>query len=123
MNVTCAGPGRYSMHGYRGGAPRVASRFQGIASVSLLRKDHPMSNRHIRSAALAFVLLLIPASALAQTGLGVTVTTANSCSGATFSVNVEGGTGPYVMDWTFCDGGTAQETAGVGFAHETSDTP
>ena len=81
-----------------------------------------MSNRHLRSAALAFVLMLIPAAALAQTELGVTVTTANSCRVATFSVNVEGGTGPYVMDWTFGDGETAQETDVVGFPHETSHT-
>jgi PKD repeat protein len=81
-----------------------------------------MSNRQLRSAALAFVLLLIPAAALAQTELGVTVTTANPCSVATFSVNVEGGTGPYTLDWAFGDGETAQEAEVVSFPHETSHT-
>ncbi|HLF81838.1 MAG TPA: hypothetical protein VI410_08720, partial [Anaerolineales bacterium] len=81
-----------------------------------------MSNRHLRSAALAFVLMLIPAAALAQTELGVTVTTANSCRVATFSVNVEGGTGPFTLDWAFGDGETAQEADVVGFPHETSHT-
>src|SRR4030042_2736238 len=122
MTVTCAGPGRYILHGYRGGATLVASRFQRKRVRIVTRKDHPMSNRHLRSAALAFVLLLIPAAALAQTELVVTVTTANSCRVATFSVNVEGGAGPYTLDWAFGDGETAQEADVVGFPHETSHT-
>jgi len=79
-----------------------------------------MSQRIFRSAALAFVLMLIPAAALAQTGLGVTVTTANSCGLATFSVNVEGGASPYTLEWGFGDGELAREAGIAAFPHETS---
>ena len=79
-----------------------------------------MSHRLIPSVALAFALLLIPAAALAQTGLGVTVTTATSCGLATFSVDVQGGTSPYTLEWAFGDGELARETDVAAFPHETS---
>ncbi|HEX9674549.1 MAG TPA: PKD domain-containing protein [Anaerolineales bacterium] len=79
-----------------------------------------MSQRIFRSAVLAFVLMLIPAAALAQTRLGVTVTTANSCGLAAFSVDVQGGTSPYALEWAFGDGELARETDVAAFPHETS---
>ena len=80
----------------------------------------PMSHRLIPSVALAFALLLVPAATLAQSGLDVVVSTESSCAVVTFSVDAQGGTGPYTLDWAFGDEEDTQETGVADFPHQTS---
>jgi len=80
----------------------------------------PMSRRLVPSVALAVALLLVPAATLAHSSLDVVVSTQSSCAVVTFSVDAQGGTGPYTLDWAFGDEEDTQETGVAGFPHQTS---
>jgi hypothetical protein len=81
-----------------------------------------MSHRVIVSAALALALLFVPVATRAQSGLDVTVSTESACAVVTFSLETQGGTAPYTLDWAFGDEETLQETGVAAFPHQTSHT-
>jgi hypothetical protein len=70
-----------------------------------------MTIRRFTSVALAFALVFIPASAVAQEGEGmdVEVVAAAPCDEATFEASVTGGSSPYNLFWEFGDGESEME--------------
>jgi len=79
-------------------------------------------HRMIVSAALALALLLLPVATRAQSGLDVTVSTESTCAVVNFSLEAQGGTAPYSLDWAFGDEETLQVTGIAAFPHQTSHT-
>ncbi len=62
-----------------------------------------MTVERIIGGSLAVILALLPAGALAQGELAVTVETSVNCNMATFQAIVEGGASPYSLTWDFGD--------------------
>ncbi len=81
-----------------------------------------MKRQRFLAGALVLAILAIPTAALAQDGMTLNVSVAQTCGTATFDVTAEGGVSPYTLTWDFGDGETQLDSPVAGFPFSTSHT-